>query len=194
MRNTIIPLVAILLLVAAFASAQPAGMPAGAPSGQPRGHAGMAPGMGKMGQMSQMPKLTADQRKQLFDLSVRFFNETAPLKFSISEKRMELDSLWNVDNPDAQTILAKWSEIDSLQLGLRVKMVNFRLAARKIAGKTFPFGMGKDMGMGMCPCMGGGMMGEDMMMPGMGGMGSGPERMQIQTRVERTGAMPEGNE
>jgi zinc resistance-associated protein len=195
MRNTIIPLVAALLLVVAFANAQPASPPAGAPGAQPRGHAGMAPGMMGMnakGPMSQMPKLTKDQRKQLFDLHVKFFNETAQLKFDISEKRMELDSLWNVDNPDASTILAKWGEIDSLEHGLRVKTVNFRLSVRKIVGKNSMGGMG--MGMGMCPCMGGGMMGDNMMMPGMGGMGSGPQTIQIEKRVERPSAMPEGNE
>jgi Spy/CpxP family protein refolding chaperone len=199
-RKTIIPLVAVLLLVAAFANAQPAT----APAAQPKGHEGMAHGMPGMtgmnmkGSMSQMPKLTKDQRKQLFDLHVKCFNETAQLKFDISEKRAELDSLWAVDSPDATTILAKWSQIDSLELGLRVKMVNFRLNMRKITGKSFMggmgMGMGSGMGMGMCPCMGGGMTGEDMMMPGMGGMGSGPQTIQIEQRVERPSGMPKGDE
>jgi Spy/CpxP family protein refolding chaperone len=199
MRKTIIPLVAILLLVAAFANAQPMGGPAG----QPKGNAGMAPGMpgmqgmGKMGMMNKMPKLTKDQRKQMFDMHVKFFNETAQLKFDISEKRAELDSLWAVDSPDAKTILAKWSDVDALELKLREKTVDFRINVRKITGKNpmdgMRMGMGSGMGMGMCPCMGGGMTGDDMM-PGMGGMGSGQQMIQIEKRVEMPGGAPEGDE
>jgi zinc resistance-associated protein len=192
MRKTVIPLVAVLLLVAAFANAQPAG----ATAAQPKENAGMGPGMPgmmgmcKMGSMPQMPKLTKDQRKQLFDLHVRFFNETAQFKFDISEKRQELNDLWDADSPDAKAILAKWSEIDALELKLREKTVDCRIKARKIAGKNCPCGMGMGMGSGMGCC---GMMGDDMMMPGMGGMGMGTKMIQIEKRAECPGGMPEGD-
>jgi len=198
MRNRIVPLVAVLLLVAAFANAQPNS----APAAQPKGNAGMAPGMpclmgmGKMGSTPQMPKLTKDQRKQLFDLHFKFFNETAQFKFDLAEKHQELNDLWDADSPDASAILAKWSEIDALELKLRQKTVDFRIKVRKIAGKNCPcgmgMGMGSGMGMGMCPGMGCGMMGDDKMMPGMGGMGSGQPMIQIEKRIEMPGGAPGG--
>jgi len=48
-------------------------------------------------------------------------------------------------------------------------------------------------GMGMCPGMGCGMMGDDMM-PGMGGMGQGQKMIRIEKRVEMPGGAPEGDE
>ena len=153
-------------------------------------------GMCKMGSMSDMPKmakLTKEQRKQLFDMHVKFFNETAQLKFDISEKRTELDALWEVDNPEAKAILAKWSEVDALELKLREKTVDCRIKVRKIAGKNCPCGTDMGMGMGMCSGMGCGMH-DGMMMPGMGGMGSGPQMIQIEKRKGMPGGAPEGNE
>jgi Spy/CpxP family protein refolding chaperone len=201
---------------------------AGGPAGQPKGKAGMAPGMpgmmgkGKMEMMNQMPKLTKDQRKQLFDLHFKFFNETAQFKFDLGEKHQELNDLWDADSPDAKAILAKWSEIDALERKLREKTVDFRIKVRKIAGKNamggmgMGMGMGTGMGMGMCPCMGGGMMGDNMMpgrggmgmgmcsgmgcgmmgdmMPGMGGMGQGQKMIRIEKRIESPGGESEGDE
>jgi len=194
MRKTVVMALGIVLVL--LAATPVLGQPAaGMPSEQKVvGAAGPGMmGMGKMGsmpQMPEMPKLTKDQRKQLFDMHVKFFNETAQLKFDISEKRAELDVLWEVDSPDAKAILAKWSEVDALELKLREKTVGHRIKVRKIAGKNCPCGMG--MGMSMCSGMGCGMMGDDMM-PGMGGMGSGQQMIRIEKRMECPGGMPEGD-
>ena len=150
--------------------------------------------MGSMPQMSEMPKLTKSQRKQLFDMHFKFFNETAQFRFDLAEKHQELNDLWDADSPDAKAILAKWSEIDALELKLREKTVDFRISVHKITGKNpmggMGMGMGSGMGMGMCPCMGGGMTGNDMIY-GMGGMGMGTKTIQIEKRMECPGGMPE---
>jgi len=205
MRKTVVTALGIVLVL--LAATPVLGQPAaGMPTEQKVvGAAGPGMmGMGKMGsmpQMSEMPKLTRDQRKQLFDMHVKFFNETAQLKFDISEKRAELDALWEVDSPDAKAILAMWSEVDALELKLREKTVDHRIKVRKIAGKNCPCGMGMGMGMGsgmgpgmgMCTGMGCGVMGDDMMMPGMGGTGSGQQMIRIEKRMECPGGMPEGD-
>lgn len=197
MRKSVVMVLGIVLVLVAAAPVfgQPAtGMPTEikvtATAGP--GMMGMCK-MGSMPQMSEMPKLTKSQRKQLFDLHFKFFNETAQFKFDLAEKHQELNDLWDADSPDAKAILAKWSEIDALELRLREKTVDYRIKVRKIAGKNCPCGMGPGMGMGTCSGMGCGMMGDNMM-PGMGGMGQGQKVIRIEKRMECPGGMPEGGE
>lgn len=111
-------------------------------------------------------KLTAEQRKQLYNLRLKHSNETAESRFVLQTKALERDSLWNVDEPDAKAILAKMTEMNAIRDQLQKKMVDYCLAVRKIAGKGF-CGMGRGCGMGDF-----GMMSHGMMM-GSGMMGCG---------------------
>jgi Spy/CpxP family protein refolding chaperone len=203
MRKTVVIALGVVLML--IAAAPVLGQPASGMPTEVKVTATAGPGpmgmckMGSMPQMAEMPKLTKSQRKQLFDLHYKFFNETAQFKFDLAEKRQELNDLWDADSPDGKAILAKWSEIDALELKLREKTVDHCLKLRKITGKKCPGGMGmgmgmcQGMGMGQCSGMGCGMMGDNMM-PGMGGMGQGPQMIRIEKRMECPGSMPEGGQ
>lgn len=132
---------------------------------QPMGKGMMGKGMGHGRGM--MMNLTPDQAGKLFDLKEKFHNDTASLRKDMLIKRLEMRDLWKAEKPDQNAILAKLKEINALRDQLSVKMVTFRLEAKKIAPQ---FGMG--MGMGMGRGHGFGMGGGCGMGPG--GMGMGP--------------------
>jgi len=158
MKKLLIPIGFATLLVAVVFLVAPA-------FGQGRHMMGQGGrGMMMSDQQQSGAKLTAAQRKQLYDLQIKHFNETAEFRFVLQTKALELDSLWSTDDPDAATILAKMKEMNTLREQLQRKMVNHCLAVRKIAGKGF-CGIGRGCGMS-----GFGMMGQGMMMgPGMMG-------------------------
>lgn len=122
-------------------------------------------GMG-MGHGHGMMNLTPEQGGKVFDLKEKFRNDTASLRKDLMVKHLEMKALWKAENPDQNAILAKQKEINALKDQMSLKMVTFRLEAKKIAPHAaFGWGMGHGRGMGM-----GGGCG---MGPG-GGMGMGP--------------------
>lgn len=122
-------------------------------------------GMG-MGHGHGMMNLTPEQGAKLFDLKEKMRTDTASLRKDLMVKHLEMKALWKAENPDQNTILAKQKEINALRDQMTLKMVTFRLEAKKIAPQAgFGRGMGHGGGMGM-----GGGCG---MGPG-GGMGMAP--------------------
>jgi len=118
-------------------------------------------GMGGPGMMN----LTPEQAGKLFDLKEKFRTDTAGLRKDMMVKRLEMRELWKAETPDQNAILAKQKEINALRDQMSLKMVTFRLEAKKIAPKAgFGWGWGHH-GMGM------GGMGFG------GGMGMGPGKM-----------------
>ena len=82
-----------------------------------------------------------------------------------------MKALWKAENPDQNAILAKQKEINALKDQMSLKMVTFRLEAKKIAPQL-AFGRGMGMGHGGGMGMGGGCgMGPG---GGMGGPGMAP--------------------
>ncbi len=122
-------------------------------------------GMG-MGHGRGMMNLTPEQGGKLFDLKEKFRNDTAGLRKDLMVKHLEMKALWKAENPDEKAILAKQKELNTLKDQMSLKMVPFRLEAKKIAPHAF-LGMGMHHGGGM------GMGGGCGMGPG-GGMGMGP--------------------
>lgn len=125
-------------------------------------------GMG-MGHGPGMMNLTPEQGGKLFDLREKFRNDTASLRKDLMVKHLEMKSLWKAETPDQNAILAKQKEINALKDQMSLKMVTFRLEAKKIAPQA-AFGRGMGMGHGGGMGMGDGGCG---MGPG-GGMGMGP--------------------
>ena len=121
-------------------------------------------GMG-MGHGRGMMNLTPEQGGKLFDLKEKFRNDTASLRKDLMVKHLEMKALWKGESPDEKAIQAKQKEINALKDQMSLKMVTFRLEAKKIAPHAaFGMGMGHGGGMGM-----GGGCGM-----GPGGMGMGP--------------------
>lgn len=124
-------------------------------------------GMGMGHGRGMMMKLTPEQGGKLFDLKEKFRNDTASLRKDLLVKHLEMKGLWKAENPDEKTILAKQKEINALKDQMSLKMVSFRLEAKKIAPQL-AFGRGMGMGRGGGMGMGGGCG------MGPGGMGMGP--------------------
>lgn len=120
---------------------------------------GMSHGQG-MGMMN----LTTEQATKIFDLKEKFRTDTAGLRKDMMIKRLEMRDLWKAASPDQNAILAKQKEINALRDQLSLKMVAFRLEAKKIAPQA-AFGMGRGHGKGM--------MGYGMGQGGGCGMGAG---------------------
>ncbi|MCX5891797.1 MAG: periplasmic heavy metal sensor [Deltaproteobacteria bacterium] len=136
------------------------------------GVAGAVYAAGPMGMRHGMMNLTPEQGGKLFDLKEKFRTDTASLRKDLMVKRLEMKPLWKAENPDEKAIQAKQKEINALRDQMSLKMVTFRLEAKKIAPQA-GFGRGMGMGHGGGMGMGGGCgMGPGGMGPG--GMGMGP--------------------
>jgi Spy/CpxP family protein refolding chaperone len=112
-------------------------------------------GCGMMGAMN----LTPDQAGQLFDLKENFRKDTAAARKQMMIKHAELAALWKAEKPDQAAITAKQKEINALRDQMQEKRTAFKLEARKISpelAKGFGGGMGRGMGHGGCPMVGGG--------------------------------------
>ena len=100
----------------------------------------MGMGMGH-GHGHGMMNLTPEQAGKLFDLKEKFHTDTVSLRKDLLVKHLEMKALWKAENPDEKAILAKQKELNALKDQMSVKMVTFRLEAKKIAPHAF-FGMG----------------------------------------------------
>ncbi|HMK64392.1 MAG TPA: Spy/CpxP family protein refolding chaperone [Thermodesulfobacteriota bacterium] len=148
------------------------------------------PGYGFKGQGNCMGgfdrlNLTADQKTKLTQMQEKNFKEIIPLRNEMQTKRLELQTLWSVPNPDKSKILAKQNELNALRDKMQAKTTEFRLEARSIltpeqAAQVGSFGPGMGMGMGggrgFGPGrgMGGGKMGQGPCGGGFQGGGYGP--------------------
>jgi Spy/CpxP family protein refolding chaperone len=137
------------------------------------GFQGGGPGKGMMGPMSQL-NLSKDQAEKMWKLKDAFHNDTKDLRYQMFQKRWEMKSLFADPKADDQTIIAKQKEANALRQAMQDKMVQFRLAERKILTPEqiqklgeIPFGKGHGFG----PCAAGSGAG-----PGGGGRGFGPGR------------------
>lgn len=74
--------------------------------------------------------LTQEQQDKLKELRDTFRKETVFLRNNIKVKRMELQTLWTVPQPEKDKILAKQKELMDLVVQLQMKAVDFRLTAR----------------------------------------------------------------
>jgi Spy/CpxP family protein refolding chaperone len=136
------------------------------------GCAGSGPGQGDMGAISQL-NLSKEQAEKMWRLKDSFHNDTKDLRYQMFQKRWEMKSLYADPKADDATLLAKQKEMSTLKQAMQDKMVQLKLAERKILtpdqiqklGDT-PFGKGH--GFGRCAAGGG---------PGGGGRGFGPGRV-----------------
>ena len=81
--------------------------------------------------------LTEGQQTKLDEPDQKFFNETGDLRGKIWNKRAELDSLLNSQNPDGEKMKALQKEISTLQAQMSEKRLNYRLEARKTAPEGY---------------------------------------------------------
>jgi Spy/CpxP family protein refolding chaperone len=74
--------------------------------------------------------LTPEQKTKLQTLRENFRKETVFLRNDIKVKRLELNTLWTVPNPEKDMIVAKQEELNDLKTQLQMKVIDFRLTAR----------------------------------------------------------------
>ncbi|MBW2304040.1 MAG: Spy/CpxP family protein refolding chaperone [Deltaproteobacteria bacterium] len=90
--------------------------------------------------------LTDEQRKQLEDLSRKFYDETAQIRNQLWTKRGELNILLNGSEPDESKAMTLQKEISELRAKLADARIRYALEARKIAPDARPgwggYGMG----------------------------------------------------
>jgi Spy/CpxP family protein refolding chaperone len=101
--------------------------------------------------------LTEEQRAQLDKLYQKFHDENALLRNEIRSKSVELGTVLNSPNPDAEKAMNLQAEINDLKAKLAQNRVTFWLEMRKIApeirvgrGYGRDFGPGKGYGPGGC--------------------------------------------
>ncbi len=91
--------------------------------------------------------LTEEQRSQLDRLHQKFYDATAQLRNEIWAKSLELNTLLNSPNPDAEKAKALQKEISDLRAKLAQERIDFELEVRKLAPKGY-YGRGYSRGCG----------------------------------------------
>lgn len=81
--------------------------------------------------MLEMLNPTAEQRVELAKLRAGLETKLAPFKAELMVKKVEMENLWRVDNPDKKAVLVKAGEIDDLRKKMREAHIDFRLAVLK---------------------------------------------------------------
>jgi Spy/CpxP family protein refolding chaperone len=115
-------LIAVLLISAsAFAAVEGPGSPGDTP---PRHHPGMHD--------PNLLNLTPDQQAKLKEIWGNFRKDTVFLRNDLKIKRLELQTLWTVPQPEKDKIVAKQKEIIDLTTQLKMKAIDARLEARKV--------------------------------------------------------------
>jgi Spy/CpxP family protein refolding chaperone len=118
---------------------------------------------GGFGGMAANLNLTQDQQDRMWQAREKFRNETSSARYEMFKKRAELKNLYADPNASDAAILAKQKEMNVLRQTMQDKMVQFRLAQRKILtpeqikkiGESgYGPGMGRGMGRGMGPGVG----------------------------------------
>lgn len=129
----------------------------------PCGGPGM--GMGHGAGMYANLNLTQEQQDKMWQAREKVRNDTSAARYEMFKKRAELKNLYADPNSSDAAILAKQKEMNALKQTMQDKMVQFKLAQRKILtpeqikkiGESgYGPGMGKGMGRGMGPGAGAG--------------------------------------
>jgi Spy/CpxP family protein refolding chaperone len=76
--------------------------------------------------------LTPEQKGKLKEIMKNFRKETIFLRNDLKVKRLELRALWTVPRPEKDKIVAKQKEIIDLTTQLKMKAIDFRLAALSV--------------------------------------------------------------
>ncbi|RPJ56358.1 MAG: periplasmic heavy metal sensor [Dehalococcoidia bacterium] len=137
------------------------------PKGAGSGCGGQGMGMGHGAGYANL-NLTQEQQDKMWQAREKFRNDTSATRYEMFKKRAELKNLYADPNATDAAILAKQKEANALRQTMQDKMVQFKLAQRKILTpeqikKISESGHGPGMGRGMGKGMGQG-----------GGMGAGP--------------------
>jgi Spy/CpxP family protein refolding chaperone len=115
-------LLAVLLISAnAFAAIEGSGSPGDDP---PRHHPGMHD--------HNLLNLTPDQQAKLKEIWGNFRKDTVFLRNDLKIKKLELQTLWTVPQPEKDKIVAKQKEIIDLATQLKMKAIDARLESRKV--------------------------------------------------------------
>jgi len=81
--------------------------------------------------------LTQDQREKLDALDRQFLTETDALRNEIWNKKAELNTLINSENPDKAKITSLQKEINTLRNQMAEKRLSYRLETRKVAPDAY---------------------------------------------------------
>jgi Spy/CpxP family protein refolding chaperone len=96
--------------------------------------------------------LSTEQRKRLQAQEQKFYQDTAPLRREIYQKRLELRSLWVDSKADPEKIRVKQREVFELQRRFQDRALEHRLAIRDLIPEEYlgqgPCGHGYGMGYG----------------------------------------------
>jgi len=76
--------------------------------------------------------LNPEQAAQVFDLRLKFMNDTASLRRALLVKRAEVRTLFRAPEPNAPAIQAKLKEMNALKAQLQEKAVPFLIQVRQI--------------------------------------------------------------
>lgn len=146
-----------------------------------RGMMGPGYGMGPGSNYGGWNQMSLEQQKEWKQMRTEFWKDTLSLRQKLANKQMELQTLWEDDNPDPDKAQELSDEIADLQAQLAKKHDEFLIKCRDKFGDqgwSCPgggYGMGPGMMQGRGYGMGPGMMGQGF---GMGpGYGMGPGMM-----------------
>jgi len=141
MKKKVLSIFAILAVVAFAASISYAQRPFYAKKAY-RGEGFGGPGM--WGQ----PALTEEQRSKLAELRSELYNETAPLRQEVRQKRLELAAIMAGPNPDETKAIAKMKELSQAREKLAEKLIQLRIKNRETFAEIPGFGPGCFRGLG----------------------------------------------
>lgn len=91
--------------------------------------------------------ITDEQRTELNALYQKFYDDTAQIRSEISEKRIEMRTIWSTSEPDVERLRVLQKEISDLQYSVKQARLEFRLQAREISPEI---GFGSGFGKGAC--------------------------------------------
>ena len=134
-------LIATVLIVSLISGAAWAWGP-----GKGQGKRGGNPDCPRYNTQAAAANLTDQQKEALSKLRQQFIDETAQDRAAVFAKRMEVKMLMQTSEPDRDRLLTLVKEMTSLKQSLSIKMIDFKLAAKKIApelGNRMGPGLGK---------------------------------------------------
>jgi Spy/CpxP family protein refolding chaperone len=86
---------------------------------------------GPMGLAANL-NLSKEQMDKMWQMREKFRNDTQKLRYELFQKRLEMKTIFSDPKADDATIVAKQKELSALRQNMTDKMVEFRLAQRKI--------------------------------------------------------------
>jgi zinc resistance-associated protein len=137
-----LPLITLLLVVAASSSAFAWGMGGDCPC--PQAFAcgiGGCPGGEVPARWEAKDDLTSEQKDQLAALNQKFIDDTAETRIALNTAYKNLAVLMRTSDPNRKNIQSVLKEISALSATLMEKQVDYQLEARKIAPDAGPGNM-----------------------------------------------------